>query len=209
MTISLTIKADIIDILGDAPCQDDIFLVDTNVWLWQTYTNAISSSRNAQNKIAAYTPYLSQARRNGATLVYSGLILAELAHVIEKTEREIYNRQLGSSMNTKDYRHNNPTERANVVAEVESAWQQVENLAVPISLIVNEEITNASLARFKTQALDGYDLLILEAISRAEAGQVKVITDDMDYAVVPGIQVFTNNGGVIQQATTQGKLLMR
>lgn len=47
----------------------------------------------------------------------------------------------------------------------------------------------------------------LEAISRAEAGQVKVITDDMDYAVVPGIQVFTNNGLVIQQATAQGKLL--
>jgi hypothetical protein len=79
----------------------------------------------------------------------------------------------------------------------------------PIDLAVNEEITNAALTRFRTQALDGYDLLILEAISRAEVGQVKVITDDMDYAVVPGIQVFTNNGLVIQQATAQGKLLIR
>lgn len=207
MPINLTIQAEVIDIRSDAPRQDDIFLVDTNVWLWQTYTNAIASSRNAPNKIRAYTRYLSNARRSGATLVYSGLILAELAHVIEKTEREIYNRRTGNSLDAKEYRHNNLAERANVVAEVESAWKQVEGLAVTVDLTVNERITNASLARFKTQALDGYDLLILEAIDRAGAGQIKVITDDMDYAVVPGIQVFTNNGLVIQQATVQGKLI--
>ncbi|MBE9102333.1 hypothetical protein [Vacuolonema iberomarrocanum] len=207
MPINLSIQADIIDIRSDVPRREDIFLVDTNVWLWQTYTNAVASSRNASNKIQSYTPYLRRARQNGATLVYSGLILAELAHVIEKTERKIYNRRTGSSLESKEYRHNNSTERANVVAEVESAWRQVEGLAVPIDLLVNEDITNSSLLRFRTQALDGYDLLILEAISRSEAGQVKVITDDMDYAVVPGIQVFTNNGLAIQQANVQRKLL--
>ena len=207
MPINLTIQAEVIDIRTDSPRQDDIFLVDTNVWLWQTYTNALASSRNAPKKIRAYTPYLSKARRNGATLVYSGLILAELAHVIEKAEREIHNQRTGSSLDAKEYRHNNLAERANVVAEVSSAWKQVEGLAMTVDLTINEEITNASLARFKTQALDGYDLLILEAIGRAGAGQIKVITDDMDYAVVPGIQVFTNNGLVIQQATAQRKLL--
>jgi hypothetical protein len=104
-------------------------------------------------------------------------------------------------------KRSNAAARANVVAEVESAWQQVEGLALPIDLIVNEEITNASLTRFKTQTLDGYDLLLLEAMSRAEAGQVKVITDDMDYAVVPDIQLFTNNDLVLQQAAAQGKLI--
>lgn len=93
------------------------------------------------------------------------------------------------------------------MAEVESAWQQVESLAVPITLDLTESVTSAALARFKTQPLDGYDILLLEAISRAGAGQIKVITDDMDYAVVPDIQLFTGNGLVIQQATTQGKLL--
>jgi hypothetical protein len=107
MPIHLTIQAEVFDIRSDIPRQDDIFLVDTNVWLWQTYTNAIASSPNAPDKIRAYTPYLSQARRNGATLVYSGLILAELAHVIEKTERQIYNQQTRSSLGAKEYRHNN------------------------------------------------------------------------------------------------------
>ena len=82
-------------------------------------------------------------------------------------------------------------------------------LAMPIELTVDDKITDAAIARFKTQAVDGYDLLLLEAISRAGTGQVKVITDDMDYSVVPGIQIFTSNNYVIQEAAKQKKLLGR
>jgi hypothetical protein len=60
--------------------------------------------------------------------------------------------------------------------------------------------------------VDEYMLIleaILEAISRAGPGTIKVITDDMDYAVVPGIQVFTANRGAIQQAKGQDKLIQR
>jgi hypothetical protein len=209
MTINLTIQAEVIDLSHDIPQQDDIFLVDTNVWLWQTYTNAIASSRNAPKKIQAYTPYIRQARIHGATLVYSGLILAELAHVIEKTELSIYNQRTRSNLASKGYRHNYPTERAKVVAEVESAWKQVESLAISIDLTVNDQNTRAALTRFQSQALDGYDLLLLEAISQSGSGQIKVITDDMDYSIVPNIQLFTNNGLVLQQATQQNKLRLR
>jgi hypothetical protein len=205
----LTIDADVIDLSYDTPRQSDIFLVDTNVWLWQTYAGSIPRKPEIRAKIKIYTSYLKQARVMGATLAYSGLILAELAHVIERTERKIYEKQIGGRIDDKEYRHNCPNERANVVLEVDSAWRQIERFAVPVNLSVNDEITNAALARFKTQALDGYDLLILEAISRADAGQVKIITDDMDYAVVPGIQMFTNNTLVLQQATTQNKLVVR
>lgn len=95
----------------------------------------------------------------------------------------------------------------NVVAEVQSAWSQVKALAVPVNLTVDDATTDAALNRFQTQAVDGYDLLLLEAISRAGAGKIKIITDDMDYAVVPDIQVFTSNNNVIQAANTQKKLL--
>jgi hypothetical protein len=207
MLINLTIQAEVIDIRSDTPRQDDIFLADTNVWLWQTYTSSIPSDPRVRAKISIYTSYLKKARVAGAALAYSGLVLAELAHVIEKTEYEIYQQQTGHQLKMKDYRHNYPAERTNVIIEIESSWRQIEQFAVLLELTVNDEVTNAALARFKTQALDGYDLLILETISQAEVGQVKVITDDMDYAVVPGIQVFTNNGSVIQQATVQKKLL--
>jgi hypothetical protein len=38
-------------------------------------------------------------------------------------------------------------------------------------------------------------------ISKASAGQLKIITNDMDYAVVPTIQVFTSNREAIEAAT--------
>lgn len=208
MSINLTITADVIDIRSDVPCQDDIFLVDSNVWLWQTYTN-IATAPRATQKIQTYTPYLSKARRNDATLVYTGLILSELAHVIERTECGIYNQANRTSLSLKEDRHNLVAERAKVVAEVKSAWQQIARFAVHAELNITEDTMNAALTRFQTQALDGYDLLLLEAMGQADAGQIKAITDDMDYAVVPDIQLFTGNNRVIQPATAQGKLLRR
>jgi hypothetical protein len=40
-------------------------------------------------------------------------------------------------------------------------------------------------------------------------GIEQVITDDSDYATVPGIRVFTANSNVIKAARNQGKLLKR
>ena len=89
------------------------------------------------------------------------------------------------------------------------AWSQVQALAVPVDLTVNDTTINAALTRFSTQALDGYDLMILEAIGQAGTEAIKVITDDSDYATVPDIQVFTSNNSVITAARLQGKLLQR
>jgi hypothetical protein len=207
MAINLIIQADVIDIRNDSPRKSDIFLVDTNVWLWQTYTNASATAQAYQ--LNNYPNYLAQALGIEATLSYSVLTLAELASVIERIELDIYNRNNGLSLKIKEYRHNYSTERANVVAEVQSAWSQVEAIAISADLTINDDIARAALNRFQAQAIDGYDLLILEAISRAGTGQIQVITDDMDYATVPNIQVFTSNQRVIQAAIAQGKLLYR
>ncbi|MFN6565669.1 hypothetical protein [Dendronalium sp. ChiSLP03b] len=129
--------------------------------------------------------------------------MAELAHNIEQTEREIFS----STLKPKEYRHNFQTKRAKVVAEVQTAWSQVISSAVCTDVLVSEETSNAALTRFKTQLLDGYDLLILEAMDKA--GVAQIITDDGDYVTVPGIKVFTANNGVIAAATSQGKLLVR
>jgi hypothetical protein len=207
MAINLIIQADVIDIRNDSPRKSDIFLVDTNVWLWQTYTNASATALAYQ--LNNYPNYLAQALGIEATLSYSVLTLAELASVIERIELDIYNRNNGLSLKIKEYRHNYHTERANVVAEVQSAWSQVEAIAISADLTINDDIARAALNRFQAQAIEGYDLLILEAISRAGTGQIQVITDDMDYATVPNIQVFTSNHRVIQAAIAQGKLLYR
>jgi hypothetical protein len=200
------IQADIIDIKTDTPQQSDIFFVDTNIWFWQTYTNAAFTAKRYQ--ITDYPNYINKTRQNGATLTYSGLTLAELAHIIEKTEYDIYVQSNGY-LHFKKYRHDYPTERANVVAEFQFTWRRIKKIAIPIDLTVDDATTDAAINRFTTQAVDGYDLLMLEAISKAGAGTVKIITDDMDYSVVPGIQVFTSNKYVIQDAAMQKKLVRR
>ena len=200
------IQADIIDITTDTPRQSDIFFVDTNVWFWQTYTDAAFTAKRYQ--ITDYPDYINKTRQNGATLTYSGLTLAELAHLIEKKEYEKYIKSNGD-LPIKEYRHNYPLERAIVVNAVQFVWRRVKNRAKLIDLAVNDATTDAAIKRFSTQAVDGYDLLMLEAISIAGAGTVKIITDDMDYSVVPGIQVFTSNKYVIQDAAMQKKLVRR
>lgn len=207
MNVSLTVRADVINIQNDTPQKSDIFLVDTNVWLWQTYRNADFTAKPYQLK--DYPNYLDKALEQGATLSYAVLTLAELASVIERIERDIYNQNNNSSLKSKEYRHNYPNERDNVVSEVQAAWSQVESIAISADLTINDEIAKAALNRFQTQAVDGYDLLILEAISRAETGQIRIITDDMDYATVPNIQMFTSNLNIIRSAKAQGKLLRR
>ncbi|MBD2387344.1 hypothetical protein [Cylindrospermum sp. FACHB-282] len=212
MAVNLNIQADVIDIRNDTPKQEDIFFVDTNVWLWLTYTNArLSGAKYYQ--LNNYPKYLKQARSNQATLTYSGLILAELAHVIERTEFDIYvqshQHYLPQDFRLKDFRHNYPTERANVVAEVQLSWIQIKDFAHSADLTVNEATTDAAVNRLETQAVDGYDLLLLESISRAGVGQIKIITDDIDYAVVPDIQIFTSNDNMIRPAKTQKRLVVR
>ena len=141
-------------------------------------------------------------------LYWCGLSLPELAHSIEKTEREVFARTPGFDNTTnKQFRHNYPIERTKVVAEVQTAWTQVKNIASPIGVAVDEANTDAALGRFQTDPVDGYDLFILEAISKA--GIVQVITDDGDFSTIPAIRVFTSNRNVITTATRKGKILCR
>ncbi|MBG1240155.1 hypothetical protein [Nostoc sp. NZL] len=55
MVVNLSIQADIIDIKTDNPQQGDIFLVDTNVWFWQTYTNAGALLNHNMNYAIAFS----------------------------------------------------------------------------------------------------------------------------------------------------------
>jgi predicted nucleic acid-binding protein len=203
MAINYTVQSEVVDITTDMPKAEDMFFVDTNVWYWMTYPKATS---NVPSQLAEYPGYLNKALSAGSTIHHSGLSLAELAHLIERTEREIYERTIGA-IKTKEYRHNFPAERARVASEIQAAWGQVTNLAGPISITIDTLTTTAALNRCQAEKVDGYDLFILESMKNHSV--VQVITDDGDFATVPGIQVFTANKNVIIAARSQGKLLTR
>ena len=203
MAINYSIQAEVVDITTDNPKADDVFLVDTNVWYWMTYPNATSY---VPSQLANYPGYLNKALAADSKIHHSGLSLAELSHLIEKTEREIYERSNGT-IRPKEYRHNLSGERSRVASEIKAVWCQVVSLADPLAVTIDDMTATAALNRLQTEKLDGYDLFILESMKNH--GIVQVITDDGDFATVSGIQVFTANRNVIAAAKDQGKLKIR
>ena len=207
MTINYRVRADVIDIRTDTPGPLDEFLVDTNVWYWMTYTRAsLGPYPPHRTQLTDYPNYIKQALGNNSRLRFCGLTLAELIHLIEKTEREIYSAGAGQ-IPPKEFRHNLPSQRLNVVSETQSAWTQLTALASSINTHVNDAMISAAVQRFQSEPLDGYDLFLLEAAKAA--GVSKVITDDGDFSGVSGIQMFTKNQRVLAAAQTQGKLVVR
>ncbi len=204
MAINYNIQASIVDITSDTPQTNDAFFVDSNVWFWLTYPTA--SQCADQYQLTYYPDYVNKALGVNAKICRSGLSFAELAHRIEKTEHEIYCNYV-NAIEPKEYRHNIPAERSRIVSQVQAAWGQVKTLAQPLDLVINEPTTEAAIARFQTEKVDGYDLFILESMKNH--GVVQIITDDGDFATIPGIQVFTANRNVINSARTQRKLLSR
>lgn len=201
------IRARVIDIHSDTPRPTDALLVDTNVWYWHVYPGAGALSGSATPvQMTVYGDYLQDGIANGAIVYRTGLCLAELAHLIEQKERDAYASAV-APITTKEYRHNLPAERARVVREVQNAWAKIKAQSHPLPLVIDDPTTDAALLRFATQAVDGFDLFLLE--SMAAAGITQVLTDDGDYGTVPGLEVFTANPRLIAAARTAGLLLLR
>lgn len=204
MAIGYLIRADVIDINSDVPGRGDKLLVDSNVWYWMTYSQASYGMDSWRLPlISIYPGYVNNALAAGAKLFYCGLSLAELAHLIEKTEHQIFN----VTLKPKEFRHNYPQARAKVVAEVQAAWGQVISIAKSLSFKLNQKTSDSALLRFPQAPVDGYDLFLLEAMS--QQNKLSILTDDGDFATIAGIQVFTANRNVIAAAGSQGKLRVR
>ena len=207
MTVMYDIKADIVDIRFDKPKHQDAFLVDTNVWYWLTYSQASVTAKSSQVK--EYPNYFKKIRSVSCQLYNCPLSLAELAHIIEDTEYEIYcdaNRKNSKNFPKKEFRHNFSAERNNVTQEIESAWMQVKQFSSSISITIDDPATMIFITDLKANNLDGYDLFYLDVLRK---NHLQILTDDGDFATVPGITVFTANLAVIDAARACGKLKMR
>jgi len=207
MAVNYVIVADVIDIRVDSPKPEDVFLVDSNVWYWMTYTRAsLVMEPWTLSRVRDYPGFVNKAIATSAKLYRCALSFSELAHTIEKSEREIFEKTSGP-IRTKEYRHNEPKERLNVVSEVQAAWGQVKTMALSLDVTINDTITDAALKRFEKECVDGYDLFLLETMSNQKV--IQIITDDGGFATVAGIRVFTANQNVIAAAQKQGKFIKR
>jgi hypothetical protein len=201
------VRAQVIDIRRDTPRPTDAFLVDTNAWFWSAYqgAGALPGSATA-GQMQDYSNYLRRALTVGAITYRTGLCFAELAHLIEQNERDAYS-QAVAPIASKDYRHNLPSERARVVGEVQKVWAKVKSQSQPLPLVIDDATTDAALLRFATQAVDGFDLFLLEGLFAA--GLTQVLTDDGDFCTVSSLEVFTANPRMIAAARSAGLLISR
>jgi hypothetical protein len=206
MSVNYIIASDVVDITTDVPVPEDSFFIDSNVWFWMTYTK---TSPWAINRTKEYPAFVQKALKVNSKLYRCGLSFSELASIIEKSEYDIFNKCTTATAqpNMKEFRHNFHTERSAVVAEVQAAWVQVKNMAMPMNTVVDDLLVDNAVLRFDRHPLGGYDVFYVEEMLKTRI--VQIITDDGDFATVPGISVFTTNRNVISAAKTQGKLVSR
>lgn len=204
----LAVCASVIDLRTDTPTSDDSFLVDTNVWLWLLYPPLTQNSNGNQKQQAIdYPNYFKLALSAKSTFNSTGLVFAELAHNIERTEKSIYDSSLAKSLDAKVYRHDYPKQRAKVTSLVSDAWSDILGYSKLLDINLNNTFMNEASSLFQSVGLDGYDAFTAQLAIQTDANHI--ITDDGDFASVPGLTIFTANPKVINLAAQAGKLIVR
>lgn len=209
------VAAEVIDIEHDQPRGSDVFLVDTNVWFWQTYTGASQGAKPPRSyQSTSYPRYVKKALQARAKLWHHDLMFAELAHLIERVECDIFARTFpGASaaagtatLPIKQFR-NQPTQRAQVLAEIEDSWKQVQRMSGPLNWTLHAGCSTMLLATLRSSRLDAYDAAYV--LDAGKAGVMSILSDDSDFASVAGLQIFTANRRMIQEARKAGRLSVR
>jgi predicted nucleic acid-binding protein len=206
------VRANVIDIQTDRPQKSDRFLIDTNAWYWLAYSRSQFTSRPPNtSQIRQYPSYIQSAFSRKSALFWSGLSMAELTTLVERSEYDIFcqtNQLEPKYFSLKEYRHGRPSERANqVIPRINDAWNLIESFGECLESIIQKETITQAIADFKNQEVDGYDGLMVHAAKTANISQI--ITDDIDFITVPRITVFTANRNAISAAISHNKLIDR
>lgn len=198
----------VIDIRKDQPSEDDLFLIDTNVFLWLTYSRlSLLEHKYKQYQLDSYPLYLEKALECGSHLRYSRLSFGEISHVIERCEHEIYCIDNASDIYLKKFRATLPNERSNVVREIKNSFEFIKDISNGINENLDESIIESLEKDLDDSHLDGTDSFLINFAKRN--GINKVISDDGDFSTIEDIYLYTSNLRVINEAKRQGKLLVR
>jgi hypothetical protein len=141
---------------------------------------------------------------NDCSLYHSGYRKIVARHLQQSVA---ITRLSGEQVTPKEFRHAYPEEHSKVVCFIEDGWKTIKLLTEELATAIDDRVTTAIIARLSQQAIDGYDLSIVEAMP--QAGIRQIIMDDGDFVATPGIQVSTANQNVSNQARNQQQLICR
>jgi predicted nucleic acid-binding protein len=179
------------------PVSNEKYFVDTNVWYWTSYVSSktiLAKEYSNKYQLETYPQFIEKAINNGSTLCYSPLTLAELAHVIENAEHQLYMQQNVITIEKKVYRKIT-AQREKVLAEIEAAWAQVTAMATSIDTLINKKFVIDSIAVLKEGMLDAYDSFYIQLMRENQIDYL--ITDDYDFASLNKIMIVTANKNAI------------
>ncbi len=202
------ISAFVVNIRKDVPKSTDTFFVDTNVW-YNYATSFTSLSNSYQSKY--YPAYLSKMHNAKSKIFRSELILVELSNVIEKSLYKIFleeNSLSPDNLSLKEFRYDYPEERGNFIDDLCLSWDSVRDISESFDSVIDESVSKFIIKEVFNSYLDGYDLLYLDLIEK-NMDKSCILTDDKDFATVPGITVFTANNKIIDAAKKKGLFVVR
>ena len=92
--LEIKINADVIDLTSYNPTGCNSYFVDTNVWTWLAYCAGkqfpLDVRAPKDYQLLDYPKFLQDILDKGCKIYHSGLVLSELASVIESFEHKIF-----------------------------------------------------------------------------------------------------------------------
>jgi hypothetical protein len=198
----MQIQSFVADIRVFTPLPQDKIFLDTNVWLWLTYTRLsyIEEKKPLDYQANIYPEFVEKAKRSNSTLFWCTHNLVEIAKIIEDVEYRLYKESTGNDvLKKKDFRWLPAWNK--VHKEIESALGLIRNIGteIPCAPVKSDEL----LSGIFKHRLDSYDVLMLETMRSSDL--VKILSDDKDFCYVAGFTVFTANSRIIGIAKEQDR----
>jgi len=168
------------------------FAVDTNVLLKVYYSR--SSPNDTKNK--SYSRFIETiANDDKISLQTTTYNIAELFHIIERKEHEIYTKTVNPNITLKDFR-NLEEQRTTIQQELELVFAQIESLFVINEVCTKVDVLKDFSENYNSIYCDNYDYSIVKYF--LEHNCTNFISDDIDFSYFDGITLFTSNYAACQ-----------
>ena len=168
------------------------FAIDTNVLYWMHYSRCNTTGY----QIMYYPQFISDLMERQISFVTTACNVSELLHLVEKKEYDIF-KASNSVRNIKEFRKNK-SERINVQKELEIIMMQIESMYSVQDFELDFSLLSKFVHNFDSHRCDNNDYSILTYLK--DAGINNVITDDCDFITYAGINVYTANENIINEA---------
>lgn len=175
----------ILALASHQPIKGERYFIDTNVWFWATYvaSKTIALPQHPERyQLEDYPRFLEEALDNGAKLCHCPLTLAELANIIEKTEWDIYKKHINDAFLDKKAFRKIPTERKNVLNEIQVAWDTINGMSTCIDVALNSKFATQSCTILAEGSVDAFDAFFVQTMRNHNIDYV--VSDDYDFSTI-------------------------